>query len=491
MATRVSRKKGPEPLAELRVLSVASEAFPLVKTGGLGDVVGALPAALAPEGVTARTLIPGYPEVMAAVGDAPVVHAYPRLFGGGARVRAAEAGGLDALVVDAPHLYLRAGNPYAHADNALRFAALSRVAADIGRGAIADFMPDVVHAHDWQAGLAPAYLHYGGGARPGTVMTVHNLAFQGQFPGVTCDDVGLPWHAWSIDGVESYGSIGYLKAGLQLADRITTVSPTYAAEIRTPEGGMGLDGLLRHRAHVLSGILNGIDDAVWNPSTDPYLAAHYDAAHRAPRAANRDALRARMGLDATPEAPLFALVSRFSWQKGIDLVIAALPVIVNGGGQLAVLGTGDGHLQSAFADAARAYPGRVSVHIGYDESLAHLLQAGADAVLVPSRFEPCGLTQMCALRYGALPVVSHVGGLADTVVDANDAAIAAGVATGLQFSPVTSEQLAFALGRALALWKDQATWRRLQARAMAADVSWRHSAQQYARLYRELVAART
>ena len=479
----------------LRVLSVASEAFPLVKTGGLGDVVGALPAALAREHVTVRTMLPGYPEVMAAIGDAAVVREYHALFGGAARIRSAQAGGLDVFVLDAPHLYLRPGGPYSapngwgYGDNAFRFAALSRAAADIGRGAAREFVPDVVHAHDWQAGLAPAYLHYGDGPRPGTVMTVHNLAFQGSF-GVSCDDIGLPWHAWSIDGVEFYGEIGYLKAGLQLADRITTVSPTYAAEIRTPEDGMNMDGLLRHRAHVLSGILNGIDDVVWNPATDVHLPSRFDAAHRTERAPNREALRARFGLDAAPEAPLFGLVSRFSWQKGIDLVLAAVPAIVHGGGQLAVLGTGDPGLEGALVDAARAHPGRVATRVGYDEGLAHLMQAGSDAILVPSRFEPCGLTQMCALRYGALPVVSHVGGLADTVVDANDAAVAAGVATGFQFSPVTNDQLVFAIGRTLALWKDPVRWRRLQARAMATDVSWRHSAQQYARLYRELVAAR-
>ncbi len=374
---------------------------------------------------------------------------------------------------------------WAYWDNAQRFAALARAAADVGRGAAPDFAPDVVHAHDWQAGLAPAYLHYDGGPRPATVMTVHNLAFQGRFL-ASCDDLMLPWHAWSIDGVEFYGGIGFLKAGLQLADRITTVSPTYAAEIRTPEGGMGLDGLLRHRAGALAGILNGIDGAEWNPATDPRIARNFDAAHRPERTVNRVALRERMGLEATPEAPLFGLVSRFSWQKGIDLVLENVRAIVEGGGQLAVLGSGDPGLEGAFAEASRTHPGRVGVRIGYDEDLAHLVQAGADAILVPSRFEPCGLTQMCALRYGALPLVSRVGGLADTVVDANDAAVAAGVATGVQFSPVTGDQLAFAIGRMLSLWKDPPRWRRLQARAMATDVSWRHSAQQYAKLYRDI-----
>ena len=484
---------GSDPL---RVLSVAAEAFPLIKTGGLADVVGALPVALAREQVAMRILLPGYPAVMAGVRTAREVHAYPALHGGPARILAGRAADRDWLVLDAPHLYARDGSPYnaadghEFADNPFRFAALSRAAADVGLGAVPDFVPDVVHAHDWQAGLAPAYLHYAGGTRPGTVMTVHNLAFQGRFGGDLLNALGLPWHAWSIDGVEYYDGIGFLKAGLALADRITTVSPTYAAEIRTPEGGMALDGLLRHRAHDLRGILNGIDDAVWNPAADPHLPATFDAAHRAARAQSRIALRARMGLADTPGALLFGVVSRFSWQKGMDLVLQAAPDIVAGGAQLAVLGNGDSGIERGFRDAQRLHPGRVSAHIGYAEDLAHLMQAGADAILVPSRFEPCGLTQMCALRYGALPVVSHVGGLADTVVDANDAAVEAGVATGIQFAPVNGEQLAFAIGRALALWKNQARWRRLQARGMATDVSWRHPAQQYARLYRELVASR-
>ena len=483
-------------MRDLAVLSVASEAFPLVKTGGLADVVGALPAALARENVAVRTLLPGYPSVMAMAGAAPPVFAFDNLHGGPARLLAARVNELELFVLDAPHLYARDGGPYGTPDgrdwpdNAMRFAALAQCAAAIARGAAPAFKPDVVHAHDWQAGLVPAYLHYGEGPRPGTVMTVHNLAFQGQFGRELLGPLGLPPHAYAIDGVEYYGTIGFLKAGLALADRITTVSPTYAAEIRTPEGGMGLDGLLRHRARDLTGILNGIDDTLWDPATDPWLAAHFDARHRAARAGNRRALEARMGLAPAPGAPLIGVVSRLTWQKGMDLVLQVIPELLAGGGRLAVLGTGDPGLEWGFAEAARQHPGRVAAHIGYAEELAHLMQAGTDALLVPSRFEPCGLTQLCALRYGALPVVAHVGGLADSVVDANDVAIAAGVATGVQFSPVNAEQLAFAIGRTLALWKDPVLWRRLQARAMVTDVSWRHSAQQYAQLYRELVASR-
>jgi starch synthase len=471
----------------MRVLSVASEAYPLVKTGGLADVVGALPAALAGEDVVVRTLIPGYRAVMAQAPDAPLVREYAALFGGRARVRAARVRDLDVFVLDAPHLFDRDGGPYGDrpghdfADNAFRFAALCRAGADIGLGAVREFVPDVVHCHDWQAGLTPAYLHYANAPRPGVVMTVHNMAFQGRFE-VTAERLGLPWDAWSIEGVEYHGGVGFLKAGLQLADRITTVSPTYAQEILTPDGGMGLDGVLRYRARDLIGIRNGIDTAVWDPANDPHLPAVFDVRRRAPRGRSREALRARLGLVA--DGPLFGVVSRLTWQKGLDIVLDCVPDLLAGGARLAVLGAGDAALERAVAEAARVRGGHVAARIGYDEGLAHLMQAGCDAMLVPSRFEPCGLTQLCALRYGALPVVSRVGGLADTVVDASDEALAARTATGVSFLPVTSEGLAQAVRRTLALWQDAAAWKRVQASAMKADVSWREPARDYAALFR-------
>jgi len=481
----------------LRVLSVASEAYPLIKTGGLGVVVGALPAVLAHEGITVRTLSPGYAAVMNALAAAETVHSFGHFFGGAARVLAAKASGLDFFVLDAPHLYARPGGPYADPDgkdwpdNGLRFAALAQCAAAVGRGVASDFLPDVVHAHDWQAGLAPAYLHYGGGARPRTVMTAHNLAFQGTFPRELLEPIGLPPSAFSVDGVEYYGSIGYLKAGLALADRITTVSPTYAAEIQTPETGMGLEGLLRHRAGVLSAILNGIDEDVWNPATDPWLASSFDARHLARRAPNKQALQVRFGLDQEPRACVFGVVSRLTHQKGMDLLLDALPAIAAAGAQVALLGSGEKSFESGFAAAARRAPGRIAAIIGYDEPLAHLVQGGADALLIPSRFEPCGLTQLCALRYGAVPVVSRVGGLADTVVDASDAALARGAGTGVQFTPVTRAMLELAIGRALALWRDHALWRRIQAHAMATEVGWKRPAKRYAVLFREIAAGPT
>ncbi|MCC7216284.1 MAG: glycogen synthase GlgA [Burkholderiales bacterium] len=480
----------------MRVLSVASEAFPLVKTGGLADVVAALPPALARERVTVRTLVPGYPAVVDALRDADAVHAFPRLHGGPARLLAAHAADLDLFVLDAPHLYARPGNPYLGPDgkpwpdNALRFAALAEAAAAIGRGALPRFAPDVIHVHDWQAGLAPALLHYGGTPRPATVVTVHNLSFQGQFPRELLTAIGLPPHAFAIDGVEYYGTIGYLKAALALADRITTVSPTYAEEIRTPEGGMGLDGLLRQRADALAGILNGIDETVWNPATDPHLPTRFDARRLARRAANKAALQARFGLAVEPSAFVVGVVSRLTHQKGMDLLVEALPALVALGVQVALLGTGDPALERAFAAAAARHPARVAAVIGYEETLAHLLQGSVDALLVPSRFEPCGLTQLCALRYGAIPVVARVGGLADTVIDANAMALAAGTGTGIQFAPVTRAHIELAVGRAVSLKRDAALWRRLQARAMATDVGWTRPAKQYAALYRALVKSR-
>jgi len=481
----------------LNVLSVASEIYPLIKTGGLADVTGALPAALAAEGVAVRSLVPGYPAVLAKFGKAEVVQTFADVLGGTARLLAGEADGLELLVLDAPHLYARPGDPYVAPDrrdwpdNALRFAGLAQVATRIGRGLIPGFVPDIVHAHDWQAALTPALLHYAGGRRPGTVVTVHNLAFSGLFPAHLLGAIGLPPEAFSIDGVEYHGQISYLKAGLQFADRITTVSPTYSREILNPAAGMGFEGLLRARVSALSGILNGIDDTAWNPANDARIAATFTAQTTEARAGNKQALQRRLGLDGKADALLFGVVSRLTAQKGLDLLTTVLPVLLEQGGQLALLGSGDQELEDAFRSAQSAHPGKIGCIIGYDESLAHLIQAGVDALLVPSRFEPCGLTQLCALRYGAIPVVARVGGLADTVIDANEMALASGVATGVQFAPVDAEGLAGAIRRTVELYADRKTWLRMQQSGMATDVSWRKPARRYAALYREIVAERT
>ncbi|MGJ0507986.1 MAG: glycogen synthase GlgA [Methylocystis sp.] len=480
----------------LRVLAVASEMSPLVKTGGLADVVGALPAALAPEGVETRTLLPGYPAVMAALGHGETVLTDDDLFGGPAWVQHSRVGDASVYALVAPHLYAREGGLYTDADgvdyqdNAFRFGALAWVGARIAQGALDDFAPDALHAHDWQAALAPAYLHYSDRARPATIVTVHNIAFQGQFARDLLASLRLPPESFHMDGVEYYGAIGFLKAGLQLSDRITTVSPSYALEIETSDFGMGLDGLLRARAAVVSGILNGVDESVWSPATDALIEARYDASTLDARAQNRLALQRRLRLDGDPEAFLLGVVSRLSWQKGHDMLLANLPALMARNIQLAVLGAGEKHLEESFLAAQDAYPGRVGVKIGYSEELAHLIQAGVDAFLVPSRFEPCGLTQLYALRYGATPIVARVGGLKDTIIDANEMAVQAGVATGVQFSPPTAEAFALALRHAETLFRDKATWRSLQANGMRTDVSWRHPARHYAALYREAVAAR-
>jgi starch synthase len=438
-----------------------------------------LPAALAAEGVAVRTLVPGYPAVLRAL-EGGVAVATIDLFGGVARIVAAKAAELDLFAIDAPHLYARDGDPYRSPggqdwwDNAFRFAALSRTALLLAQDIVEGYRPDVVHVHDWQTGLAPAYLHYAGVHTP-SVMTLHNLAFQGQYPAYLLGQLGFPPEAYGVRGVEYYGAIGYLKAGLQFADRITTVSPTYAAEIRTPSMGMGMDGLLRSRADVLSGILNGIDTTIWDPVHDPHVVGD--------RAANKAALQERFGLHRDPGRMLFGMISRLSEQKGIDLVLAALPVLLGAGAQLAVLGSGDWGFESAIRAAAGP---DVGVQIGYDEGLAHLMQGGCDALLVPSRFEPCGLTQLCAMRYGTLPIVAHVGGLCDTVIDANEMALASGIGTGFHFSPVQPDMLAATILRALSVWRQPDVWRRLQRNAMAMDVSWAGPAKRYAALYRDV-----
>jgi starch synthase len=310
------------------------------------------------------------------------------------------------------------------------------------------------------------------------------MAFQGRFPAYLLQSLGLPPQAFAIDGVEYYGGIGYLKAGLQLADRITTVSPTYALEIQTSESGMGLDGLLRARSHDLFGILNGIDEAVWDPAQDRSLAAPFDVNSVERRAVNKDALQARLGLAGDDSALLYGVVSRLSSQKGLDLLLHAVPRLLAQGAQLALLGSGERELEDGFRHAASAHPSQVAAVFGFDEALAHQIQGGCDALLVPSRFEPCGLTQLCALRYGAVPVVARVGGLADTIIDANEMALEAGVATGVQFAPVSQLMLEAALARTAALWRDKATWSRLQRNGMTSNVGWGRPAKQYAALYR-------
>ncbi len=470
-----------------RVLSVASECAPLVKTGGLADVVGALPAAVATEGVTMRTLLPYYPAVQSKVDVTGTMFEVADLFGGPARILSATAGALDLILIDAGHLYDRAGSIYLGpdgrdwGDNPERFAALSWIAARIGAEGAGGWTPDVIHAHDWQAGFVPEYLHMmGASSRVGTILTIHNIAFHGLADPGRLAALRLNRNRYTREGFEFWGRISALKAGLMGADRLTTVSPTYAAELMRDEFGMGLDGVMRLRRDALSGILNGIDEDVWNPATDPAIIPYKTLKEKT---ANKQALRTEMGLPDS-SGPLCCVVSRLTEQKGLDLLLETLPTLLQRGGQLALLGSGEKWMEDAFRNAAR--DANVAVKIGYDEGLSHRLIAGSDAILVPSRFEPCGLTQMYGLRYGTIPIVALTGGLADTVIHASPAALGMGVASGIQFSPVTADALRGALVQACDLYAQPAVWGQMQGNAMRQPVGWGPSAKAYASLYRDV-----
>ncbi|WP_296658072.1 glycogen synthase GlgA [Paraburkholderia sp.] len=488
----------------IRVLHVASELYPLLKTGGLADVTAALPAALIEQGADARLLLPGFAGIADGLADLRPIARLERSFG--AREASLELGrvpgsDLPVYMIRADGLYARPGNPYLDAahvpygDNAQRFALLGWTAAQLAQHIDSAWAPQIVQAHDWHAGLAPAYLRAAArehGLPPGhaharSVFTIHNLAYQGIFPAQQFGTLGLPADFFDMHGVEFYGQLSFLKAGLYFADKITTVSPTYAHEIQTVAQGGGLEALLRGRTHDLIGILNGVDYGVWNPATDETIAARYSADHMSGKLRCKTELQARLKLAQKHDAPLFGVVSRLTEQKGLDLLLAALPEIVSRGGQCVVLGTGDASLEQGFARAARQHPESVAVELGFDEALAHAIVAGADVIAVPSRFEPCGLTQMYALAYGALPLVHRVGGLADTVVDASLENLADALATGFVFERFEPDALTAAIRRAFALYARSRDWRDTRERAMRKDFGWAVSAQRYMALYRELV----
>lgn len=507
-----------------KVLSVASEAVPLVKTGGLADVVGALPEALAAQGWQMRVMLPAYPGVLDRLGPTQVVWADDHFFFGSGRLHLGRIGAVEVLALEAGHLFNRAGGPYSDArgdywDNAERFAALSWAAAQVAMHGVAEpappappakpakagskaakaaaaeaaaaasgagvWKPDVLHAHDWQGALAPAYLRYAGSQVP-SVLTIHNMAFQGRVGVAKMGVLRLPREAFHRDGYEYWGEISTLKAGLTSADAITTVSPHYAEELMRAEFGLGLEGVMQARAGALSGILNGIDTKVWNPEEDPECAP-FSATKLSGKAINRKALQAEFNIDGAVGGPLVILVSRLTPQKGIDLLPAAVEELVAAGGALALLGSGDAWAEEMVRGLAQRFPGRVGVRIGYDEGLSHRMFAGGDAVLVPSRFEPCGLTQLYGLRYGCLPLVSAVGGLADTVIGASPASLAAGAATGVVFHPVDDLALRQAMRRLCRLYADGKTWGAMVRRAMRADLGWDASAARYAALYEGLL----
>nr|WP_315245894.1 glycogen synthase GlgA [uncultured Albidiferax sp.] len=480
----------------MKVLQVGAEVFPLVKTGGLADVLGALPQALVAVGADVRLLLPGFPAILAGLKKPVVVCEIGAAFGA-ARVRLLRgtiaASGISAYVVDAPYYYQRTGNPYLGADgvewpdNAQRFALLGWVAAHVAAGGLDPaWTPDVLHAHDWHAGMACAYLASNQAATVATVYTVHNLAYQGLFDAKDFHLLGLPVRFMDPTRLEYHGKFSFMKAGLTHAQRVTTVSPSYAAEIATNEFGCGLDGVVRSRGADVSGILNGVDDAVWDPAVDKDITTPYSASQLAGKAVCKAALQKELGLQVDATRPLFTLVSRLTQQKGLDLVLAAIPEMLAAGAQLAVQGSGDAALEKAFTEAAAAHPGQVAVRLGYDEQFAHQMIAGADAMLVPSRFEPCGLTQLYALRYGTVPVVRRVGGLIDTVVDADEASLQMDTATGFMFGPANKEALALAVHRAVQAFGQPTVWAQLQQRGMAQNFSWAAAATQYLALYQTL-----
>ncbi|MCB2018260.1 MAG: glycogen synthase GlgA [Hydrogenophaga sp.] len=501
----------------MKVLYVCSEVYPLLKTGGLADVSAGLPPALAAQGADVQLLLPAFPSVVAGVtpegqplpvptGDSPGLP-----LGLGPRPGTAQgprpwlqkgritANGQAVWLLHAPGLFERPGNPYVDEsgrpwhDAGEQFAWLGWAGALLGTGLDPGWCPDVVHGHDWHAGLTFAYLRqlgHGGACKPATVFTIHNLAYQGVFPSELRLRIGLPDNLFHLDGVEYHGHISFMKAGLKFSDAITTVSPTYAREITGHEQGCGLDGVLRKRHAVLHGILNGVDDAIWNPATDPLVQPGYDADHLDGKALAKSRLQKLMDLKGRKSALLFGVVSRLTEQKGLHLLPGVVDELVLRGGQLVVLGTGDAEIVSALRACAERHPGAVAVHIGYDEALSHGVIAGSDVIMVPSRFEPCGLTQLYGLRYGALPLVRAVGGLADTVTDCSLENLDEGIASGFVFRDLNEADLLAAIRRAFALHRRHADWRAVQRHAMGLRFDWARAATDYLSVYRQ-AATRT
>ena len=491
----------------MKVLYVCAELFPFLKTGGLADVGAGLPPALRALGCEVRMLMPAFPAIASEATSIRPVAALPdgqMPWGHGPALPAADVvlatlPGLDVplYLLQAPALYKRRGNPYLGpdgkdwGDNMLRFAALGWAAATLGQGLDPDWVPDVIHCHDWHAGLAPAYVRAfadAGRDTPSTVFTIHNLAYQGLFPRAVFQQLGLPAACFDVDGLEFFGQVSFMKAAITYADRVTTVSPTYAREIMSEPQGCGLDGLLRQRANLLSGILNGVDYQVWSPATDVLLPTHYDVDTLAKKSITKRVLQADFGLEPRAHALVFGVVSRLTAQKGLHLLPPVLAELVQRGGQLTLLGQGDAALEQEFVDAAIRYPGQVGVRIGYDEATAHAVVAGADVILVPSAFEPCGLTQLYGLRYGTLPLVHRVGGLADTVVDCTLENLDDGSATGFVFDDLSAQGLFSALRRAFVLFRRPDEWAAVQRRGMGLRFDWLASAQHYLAMYQSLRA---
>lgn len=483
----------------MKILFATSEAHPLIKTGGLADVSGSLPVALQQDGHDVRLVLPAYRQVLAKLEHINVI-AHLDIFTAPETVRILEAtlpnSDVTVWLVDAPTLFDRDGGPYATTtgddweDNGWRFAVFGRTVVELAMDrAELQWRPDVVHGNDWQCGIAHALLHLEP-HRPASIFTIHNLAYQGLFSRAVFDGLLVPPQLWSPDGMEFYDRVSFIKGGLSYADRITTVSPTYAQEIRHAEFAYGLEGLLTHRAGKLVGILNGIDYGDWNPETDAHIEHHYSAENLDGKQLNKQSLQNHFELP-NEDVPLFGLVGRLVGQKGIDLVIEALPDLLERGAQIVILGSGEKRFEKALLALAEQHPGQIGVHIGYDETLAHRIEAGADIFLMPSRFEPCGLNQLYSLRYGTLPMVRRTGGLADTVVDSNDQNLADGSATGFVFNHPNSAELIVTINRAITLYRDNPKgWQQVMKTGMNKDFSWERSAARYGELYDEALSER-
>ncbi|MGR9086467.1 MAG: glycogen synthase GlgA [Gammaproteobacteria bacterium] len=476
-----------------KILFVTSEAHPLIKTGGLADVSGSLPKALAELSQDVRLIMPKY-QAVNTHGENLRYLCSLRIDNRNINIletRLPESK-VTVWLIDYPGFFNYPGNPYvdeegnAWPNNAERFALFCRVAVEVAMNRIhQDWKPDIVHCNDWQSGLVPALLSLEND-RPATVFTIHNMAYQGLFPAETAAVLNLPGQLVHPEGLEFHSLLSFIKGGLVYSDRITTVSPTYAMEIQTPDFGYGLEGLLAHRSDCLSGIINGIDQDQWDPETDPFIAQNYKATSLTRKQINKSELQRRLELPVNDHIPLFGLIGRLVEQKGIDLILDCLPDMVQMPMQFVLLGSGDKGYEKKLSNFTHLYPDRIAIHIGYDEPLAHLIEAGADIFLMPSRFEPCGLNQMYSQRYGTIPIVRKTGGLADTVTDSLPHTLADSTATGVVFNDASSDCLLEALKRALILYQNPDAWKQMQLNGMKKDFSWQQSAKLYLDLYRNL-----
>ena len=495
MSTRLSKHS-------LKVLFVTSEVYPLCKTGGLGDVSAALPASLREQHVDVRILIPGYSQVLAGLRYKRkvtefnnLIHFPPaKLFSANLQINASTS--IPVFVIDCPPLYQRTGGPYLDAagldwpDNAHRFGLLSKIAALLSSDASPlAWQPDVTHCNDWQSGLAPAYLHFYRGLKAPTLMSIHNLAFQGCFPPELVAQLGLPAESYSVNGIEYHGNLSFIKAGLYYADHIATVSPSYAQEIQQEQLRFGLHGLLSTRKEQISGIVNGIDTIEWDPSADVHITKKYSIRSLSNKQVNKLAIQQKLGLEQRSDCPLFAAISRFSYQKGYDLLFEVAPRLLESPAQLAVLGAGDVSIERNLVKLSKQFPGKMVVHVGYEEALSHQLEAGADSFLMPSRFEPCGLNQMYSQRYGTIPLVHATGGLIDTVVDCSPETLKDGTASGFQFHDLSPDTFFEGIKRVIAAYQNKDLWQQLQKNGMRKDFSWKTSAATYREIYQRLIRA--